>query len=65
MVILWLYNESSELCVAIPPVWCGCLAHLVRRVCTTCADGMHIWCGWYAPHVRRDNTIAVYARAGI
>ena len=31
----------------------------------TCgADAQHMWCGWYAQHVRRINTIAVYGRVG-
>ena len=29
------YNPLYGLCVDIPHVWCGCLAHVVRMVCTT------------------------------
>ena len=35
------YNPLYGLCVDIPHVWCGCLAHVVRMVCTNGADGMH------------------------
>ena len=41
---LWFYNESCGLCVDIPPVWCGCLAHVVRVLSTNGADGMHYMC---------------------
>ena len=39
----------------------GCV--LIFR--TSGAGAQHMWCGWYAPHVRRINTIAVYGRVGI
>ena len=39
------YNESCGLCIDIPPVWCGRLAHVVRMLSTNGADGMHHMCG--------------------
>ena len=45
----WLYNESCGLCVDIPLVWCGCLAHVVRVLSTYGADGMHHMCEGLTP----------------
>ena len=36
------YNHS-------PPVWCGCLAHVVRVLSTNGADGMHHMCEGLTP----------------
>ena len=30
-------------------MWCGCLAHVVRMVCTNGADGMHHMCEGLTP----------------
>ena len=35
--------------VDIPPVWCGCLAHVVRMLNTNGADGMHHMCEGLTP----------------
>jgi len=54
--------RSYQACV------CGYLGYITNRVrCVlifhTCGAGpLHLWCRWYAPHVRRINTIAVYGR---
>ena len=39
------HNALYGLYVDIPPIWCGCLAHVVRVVCTCGAEGMHHTCG--------------------
>jgi len=43
------YNESCGLCIDTPPVWCGCLAHVVLVLSTNGADGMHHMCEGLTP----------------
>ncbi|SHF71904.1 hypothetical protein SAMN05444364_10694 [Prevotella scopos JCM 17725] len=44
-----LYNASCGLYIDIPPVWCGCFAHVVLVLNTNGADGMHHMCEGLAP----------------
>ena len=56
---IW-YNELQKkgsitnrvdcgLCIDTPPVWCGCLAHVVLVLSTNGADGMHHMCEGLTP----------------
>ena len=44
-----IYNALHGLCVDIPLVWCGCIAHVVLVLNTYGADGMHHMCEGLTP----------------